>query len=85
MDVFHVRNFRYQTGLAKDEFFNYCNSLKTLYVVLPDEDERGSPPEKLKKLIIYCPKSSKDMIDKHMISYIKLGVNVEKCHALKEM
>ena len=37
LDVFHMRNFRYHTDLAKDEFFRYCNSLKTLYVVHPDE------------------------------------------------
>ena len=85
LDVFYIRNFRYDTSWAQHNFFCYCNSLKTLYVMHPDEDERVFPPEKLKKLIIYCPKSSKDMIDKHMISYIKLGINVEKCHALKEM
>ena len=37
LDVFHMRNFRYDTDLAEHEFFRYCNSLKTLYVVHPDE------------------------------------------------
>ena len=39
LDVFHMRNFRYHTGSARQEFFNHCNSLKTLYIVHPDEDE----------------------------------------------
>ena len=43
------------------------------------------PPEELKKLVIYCPKSSKDMIDEGKDLYTGLGINVEKCHALKEM
>ena len=64
LDVFHMRNFRYHTDWPRIEFFRYCNSLKTLYVVHPDEDQRVFPPEKLKKLVIYCPKSSKDIIDK---------------------
>ena len=38
LDVFHMRNFRYHTNLARLDFFCYCNSLKTLYVVHPDED-----------------------------------------------
>ena len=63
LDVFYMRNFRYDTDFSQDEFFRYCNSLKTLYVVHPDEDEFVYPPEKLKKLVIYCPKSSKDIIE----------------------
>ena len=85
LDVFHIRNFRYDTDLARLEFFNYCNSLKTLYVVHPDKDEDVYPPDELKKLVIYCPKSSKYMIDKRRIFYTKLCINVGKCHALKEM
>ena len=85
LDVFHMRNFHHYTSLAKDAFFRYCNSLKTLYVVHPGVIQYIYPPEKLKKLVIYCLKSSKDMIDKHRISYIKLCIYVEKCHALKEM
>ena len=64
-----------------DDFFHYCNSLKTLYVVHPDEDKGVYPPEELKKLVIYCPKSSNDIIDGRRVLFI----NVEKCHALKEM
>ena len=37
LDVFHMRNFRYYISLAKHDFFRYWNSLKTLYVVHPDE------------------------------------------------
>ena len=77
LDVFHMRNFRYHTDLTRFEFFRYCYSLKTLYVVHPDVNEEVYPPEKLRKLVLYCPKSSK--------SYTCLNVNVEKCHALKEM
>ena len=62
LDVFHMRNFRYHTDLASVAFFRYCNSLKTLYVVHPDEDQLVCPPDKLKKLVIYCPKSSKDIL-----------------------
>ena len=85
LDIFHMRNFHYYTSLAKDAFFRYCNSLKTLYVVHSDRDQYIHPPEKLKKLVIYCPKSSEEMIDKRRISYPTLFINVDKCHALKEM
>ena len=64
LDVFHIRNFRYDTDLAWHDFFRYCNSLKTLYVVHPDRDEFVYPPNELKKLVIYCPKSSKDIIER---------------------
>ena len=33
LDVFHMRNFRYDINLAEHDFFRYCNSLKTLYVM----------------------------------------------------
>ena len=82
LDVFHMRNFRYDDIWAKHGFFHYCNSLKTLYVVHPDEAKVVYPPEKLKKLVIYCPKSSKD---RHEAIYAKLWIDVDKCHALKEM
>ena len=39
LDVFHIRNFRYDTFWAHDDFFRYCNSLKTLYVMHPDRYE----------------------------------------------
>ena len=85
LDVFHIRNFSYDTDLAKHDFFWCCNSLKTLYIVHSDRDEEVSPPEELKKLVIYCPKSSEDMIDGRGFFYTKLDIRVEKCHALKEM
>ena len=44
LDVFHMRNFRYDTNLANDAFFDYCYPLKTLYVVHPDENEYVYPP-----------------------------------------
>ena len=77
LDVFHMRNFRYHTDLPKRDFFYYCNPLKTLYMVHPDENQVVYPPEKLEKLVIYCPKSIKN--------YTRLNVNVDKYHALKEM
>ena len=83
--VFHMRNFRHQAGWAHLEFFRYCNSLKTLYIVHPDENQRVFPPDKLRKLVIYCPKSSKDVIDKRRGSYLELFISVAECHALKEM
>ena len=85
LDVFHMRNFRYHTYWAKHYFFRYCNSLKTLYVVHPDEDQFVYPPEKLKKLVIYCPKSSKDIIERRRVFDTGLNINVNACHALKEM
>ena len=85
LDVFHMRNFRYHIDLARDEFFSHWNSLKTLYVVHPDEDENVFPPDELKKLVIYCPKSSKDIIERREVSDTGLYIDVEKCHALKEM
>ena len=77
LDVFHMRNFRYYSGLDHDSFFRYWISLKTLYVVHPDEDQSVYPPDELKKLVIYCPKSSKNDA--------RLNVYVYKCNALKEM
>ena len=85
LDVFHIRNFRYHTNLARNEFFCYCNSLKTLYIVHPDEDLHVYPPKELKKLVIYCPKSSKDIIERRRVIYDGLCINVDECHALKEM
>ena len=76
LDVFHMRNFHNRTDWSQEKIFRYCNSLKTLYVVHPDVIQYIYPPEKLKKLVIYCPKSSKN--------YTRLDVNVDKCHALKE-
>ncbi len=60
LDVFHMKNFLYHSGSAVDSFFRYCNSLKKLYVVHPDVIQYIYPPEKLKKLVIYCPKSSRN-------------------------
>ena len=85
LDVFHMRNFRHHTNWAPNEFFRYCNSLKTLYVVHPNENRCIYPPEKLKKLVIYCPKSSKDIIEGRRGIYDGLWIKVEKCHTLKEM
>ena len=85
LDVFHMRNFCHYPDLAKDSFFRYFNSLKTLYVMHPDRDEGVSPPEKLNKLVIYCPKSSKDMINGSIDFAEGLLINVEECNALKEM
>ena len=85
LDVFHMRNFRHHAGLSRLGFFRYCNSLKTLYVVHPDVNEGVYPPEKLEKLVIYCPKSSKDIIEKRRVIHTGLYINVDKCHALKEM
>ena len=85
LDVFYMRNFRYDTNFAKYEFFDYCYSLKTLYVVHPDESQSVFPPKELKKLVIYCPKSSKDIFDRHIVSFTRSLIDVAKCHALKEM
>ena len=76
LDVFHI-NFRYRFNPFRDEFFCYWDSLKTLYIVHPDVLEYVQPPDELKKLVIYCPESSKNDT--------RLDVNVDKCHALKEM
>ena len=85
LDVFHIRNFRYHTDSVKHSFFLYCNSLKTLYVVHPDDDQLVCPPKELKKLVLYCPKSSKDIIERRGDMYTGLVIVVEKYHALKEM
>ena len=82
LDVFHMRNFRYDTNLAKDDFFRYCYSLKTLYVVHPDEDQLICPPVMLNRLVIYCPKSSKD---RREVFSTGLSINVHDCYVLKEM
>ena len=85
LDVFHMRNFRYDTDLAELNFFLYCNSLKTLYIVHPDVGHFVYPPEKLKKLVIYCPKSSKATIEIRIDIYTALRIDVGECRALKEM
>ena len=85
LDVFHMRNFCHYTDLASFAFFCYCNSLKTLCVVHSDENLLVYPPEKLKKLVIYCPKSSKDMINRRSVFGTGLSIDVDECHALKEM
>ena len=85
LDVFHMRNFRYHTSLASFAFFRHCNSLKTLYVVHPDEHVFVYPPYGLEKLVIYCPKSSKDMSGGRKVIRTGLSIFVEKCYVLKEM
>ena len=85
LDVFHIRNFRYDCFRTQQDFFRYCNSLKTLYVVHPGVMEEIYPPKELKKLVLYCPKSSKHMIDQGEAPYSGLDIDVENCHALKEM
>ena len=85
LDVFHMRNFRYDTNLAFFETFHHFNSLTTLYAVHPDKGEGFPLPEKLKKLVIYCPKSSKDIIKRREVFRDGFVIHVEKCHALKEM
>ena len=59
LDVFHMRNFSYDTDLDERAFFYYFNSLKTLYMVYPDGGQLVCPPYELKKLVLYCPKSGK--------------------------
>ena len=85
LDVFLIRNFRYHIDPPQLDFFQYFHSLKTLYVVHPDKGRRVFPPKELKKLVIYCPKSSRDMIEGDRNIYSGSWINVEKCHALKEM
>ncbi len=85
LDVFHIRKFSYHTDLALSDFLHYCNSLKTLYAVHPNEFQPVWPPKELKKLVIYCPKSSKHMIDQDEAPFFGLDIDVNRCHALKEM
>ena len=59
LDVYHMKNFSYHNILVHHSFLRYCNSLKALYIVDPDENELVHPPKKLEKLVIYCPKSDK--------------------------
>ena len=51
----------------------------------PDVDENVYPPKELKKLVIYCPKSGKDIIERRKDIYTGLNIDVYECHALKEM
>ena len=86
LDVFHMRNFRYYTELTQDDFFCYCYSLETLYVVHPDvKEEEIFPPAKLKKLAMYCPKSSKDMSGGRKVIRTELSIHMDRCDAIKEM
>ena len=83
--VFHMRNFCYHIISVRDEFFRHFNSLNTLYVVLPNKDQVVYSPKKLKKLVIYCPKSSKDIIEGRRNINSGLYIHVNECNALKEM
>ena len=85
LDVFHMRNSHCHTDWARPDFFRYCNSMKTLYVVYPYHDERICLPNELKRLVIYCSKSSKDEINGIGVIYTGLLIDVGQCHALKEM
>ena len=85
LDVFHIKNFRYDPSLAFRNFFRHCSSLKTLYIVHSDAKHSVYPPDELKKLVIYCPKSSKDLIDGREVFIAGLYAYAEECHALKEM
>ena len=85
LDIFHMRNFHYHIDLNWLRFFDHCNSLKTLHVVHTDVNQNIYPPKELKKLVLYCPKSSKDIIEKPKNIYEGLCINVDYCHALKEM
>ena len=82
LDVFYMRNFRYHTSSSGHEFFHYCNSLKTLYVMHLGVREDVYPPDELKKLVIYCPKSSRARRGDIRTG---LNINVYQCRALKEM
>ena len=85
LDVFHMRNFRHCIGLAHDSFFRYCKSLKTLYVVHPDEYVSVYPPDELKKLVIYCPKSSTGFLERGRITNTGSRIDMDRCYAPKEM
>ena len=84
LDVFYMKNLRYCTDLDRD-FFRYCNSLKTLYVVYPTNVDKVYPPDKLEKLVIYCPESRKSIFKRPRTINDGLCIDVGKCHALKEM
>ena len=85
LNVFHIRNFSHDTGLARLDFFNYFNFLKTLYVVHPDKDGDINSPGVYGKLVIYCPQSSKDVIEGRKVVRPGLRINMEKCDVLREM
>ena len=85
LDVFYMRNFCHYADLTDFQFSCYLDSLRTLYVAHPNMHLSTDPLEKLEKLVIYCPKSNKDIIEKRAIAYTRLGTIVAKCHALKEM
>ena len=53
-------------------------------MVHPNENMVIFPPDELKKLVIYCPKSSKDFIRRRRNIDGGLDI-VDRCRALKEM
>ena len=85
LDVFYEGKFCFSADPFRFEFFSRFNTLKTLYIVHPDEDQRIFPPKKLERIVIYCPKSSKDMVGRRKLLYHGLCIEVERCHTLKEM
>ena len=86
LDVFYVGKLCFNADPFRCEIFSrFFNPLKTLYIVHPDEDQRIFPPEKLERIVIYFPKSSKDMVGRREAIYTGLSIDMEKCHALKEM
>ena len=85
LDVFHMGNLCYDTKLDCFEFLNYWDSLKTLYLVHPNAYHPVFSSKELRKLVIYCPKSNKDVIERPKALTTGLLINVKASHALKEM
>jgi hypothetical protein len=78
---------------VRGEFFRHCKTLKSLYVVHPDESRPLVPPSQLKKLVIYCPESfdmiyhpesSESAINRKGYDSTGLIVGLDECHALEE-
>jgi hypothetical protein len=85
LKVFHMAKFSYDGDFAAREFFNHYYTLERLYVVHPDDDVLVVPPDNLKKLVIYCPESSKYVINRRKPMWYGLDISLRECHALEEM
>jgi hypothetical protein len=85
LKVFHMGKFSYDTDLASREFFHYCDTLKRLYVVHPDDDQLVVPPNNLEKLVIYCPESRKGITNGTKARPDGLVIRPKEGHCLGEM
>jgi hypothetical protein len=85
LKVFHVAEFGTHINFSWERTLRPCNTLEKVYVMHPDENVTLYPPEKLKKLVIYCPESRGGVIKDTEARRKQLTIVPVKTHAIEEM